>query len=160
VPTQHGTTSHNRWKGNRKRQADRQTERERERQREERISKRKREREREEKREREVPTRPRVCQLEHYYTPSATQEEENIETTAFLLCFLVSPSLSLLFTPPTSFSRALAPIYLARLLLELSSLSPRPPPRLFSTSLLSPLFLFLLFFPFAASSLHFRFNVG
>lgn len=89
-------------KGERERRRGREDERERERS-------RGRERGTE---EREIPTRPRVCQLEHYYTPSGIREEENAQTTAFLLrslslslfCVSLSLFLSLLgisFFPTT-----------------------------------------------------------
>lgn len=98
VPTQHGTASHNRWKGN---GGERHTGR-RGREEDERERKIDRRRER-------PPLDPRVCQLEHYYTPSAIQEEENIETTAFLLRFLVSRFITLIaFLLHLSLSRALS----------------------------------------------------
>lgn len=100
VPTQHGTASHNRWKGN---GGVRHTGR---RGREEDV--RERERWTDRRRER-PPLDPRVCQLEHYYTPSAIQEEENIETTAFLLRFLVSRFITLVaFLLHLPLSRALS----------------------------------------------------
>lgn len=107
--------------------------------------------------EREIPTRPRVCQLEHYYTPSGIREEENAQTTAFLLrslslsLFCVSLSLSL--SPwhlILSYHRALVSCHLG----------PLP---LFSTRLHDPtptnLLLLLLSSTFPSRS-HFRFNVG
>lgn len=99
LPMQHGTgESHNRWKGEREREEERDGGRE---------SEGKREQERGTE-EREIPTRPRVCQLEHYYTPSGIREEENAQTTAFLLRPL---SLSLL-RPSLSFSLSLSPWHL------------------------------------------------
>lgn len=81
------------------------------------------ERERGRRRDDLPPTRPRVCQLEHYYTPSATQEEENIETTAFLLYVFSDISLSLSPSLPLSFT---APFYSTYLFLACPLLSSFP----------------------------------
>lgn len=155
VPTQHGTASHNRWKGN---GGERHTGR---RGREEDERGRVRERDRQIDGGRDphsTPSLPTRTLLYALRDPRGGEHRDyRLPPTFSRLSLYLSRRL---FTPPTSFSRALAPIYLVRPLL----ISPSSPRRTAFSALLffpyhpNPTPLPLAALPSPMPPLHFRFN--